>query len=145
MTRRTAAFTAFALATGILSMGMPATAQTGAAQPDTLSGPGQAAVADATLAENLLGKPVRSSEGDGIGRVDDVLLDRRTGSVEAVIVATGGFLGLGERMVRVPWNPSELGAAGEAVELPMTAEEVAALPPFDGPGLDEDLVGLRGR
>lgn len=116
-----------------------------AAADGGLSGTASAPVANAALAENLVGKLVQSADGEGIGEIDDVLLNRRSGEVEAIIIATGGFLGLGERRVRLPWKPADLDAGADTVTLPMSAEQAAALPAFDGSALDEDLVGLRER
>ncbi|WP_114395084.1 PRC-barrel domain-containing protein [Oleisolibacter albus] len=116
-----------------------------AAADGSLSGTASAPVANAALAENLVGKLVQSVDGEGIGEIEDVLWNRRSGEVEAIIVATGGFLGLGERRIRLPWKPADLDAGADTVTLPMRAEQVAALPTFDGSALDEDLVGLRER
>ncbi len=58
--------------------------------PDTTTG---------ILATNMVGKPVvtsRNAEGEEIGDINDVVFGR-DGSVHAVIVGVGGFLGIGER------------------------------------------------
>jgi hypothetical protein len=62
-----------------------------------------AAVIDGNTATTLLGKPVQSSKGEALGRVVDVVVDR-SGSMLAVIVDFGGFLGVGTRKIAVDWH-----------------------------------------
>lgn len=54
-------------------------------------------------ASKLDGVDVYNDRNEKIGEIDEVLLDRK-GQVEAVIIGVGGFLGLGERHVAVPFN-----------------------------------------
>lgn len=70
---------------------------------------------------DLEGKEVYSAENESLGQINDVLVSQ-DGSVNAVIVGVGGFLGIGERNVAVdisalqlgPGNMSNNAAAGEA-------------------------------
>ncbi|MEO6609152.1 MAG: PRC-barrel domain-containing protein [Aestuariivirga sp.] len=66
----------------------------------------QAQITDSHLASNIIGKKVYNSSDDNaasIGSVDDVLINK-TGGVESVIIGVGGFLGIGEKDVAVPYN-----------------------------------------
>ena len=49
-----------------------------------------------------LGKEVRSSAGENLGRIVDVLVDQG-GQVRAAVIDFGGFLGVGNRRVVVDW------------------------------------------
>ena len=62
-----------------------------------------AVVVDNNQAQTLLGKPVRSAKGEDLGRVVDVIVDRR-GVVQAAIIDFGGFLGVGSRKIAVDWH-----------------------------------------
>lgn len=70
---------------------------------------------------DLEGKEVYGAENESIGQINDVLVSQN-GSVNAVIVGVGGFLGIGEKNVAVdisalqlgPGNMSNNAAAGEA-------------------------------
>lgn len=68
---------------------------------------------------DLQGKTVYSIDGSNIGDINDVLVSQN-GSVSAVIVGVGGFLGIGEKNVAVNLNalqmaPSQMtGATGTA-------------------------------
>jgi putative membrane protein len=65
---------------------------------------------DHMLVSSLRGVKVYGSNDESIGDINDVLIDR-TGKVSAIIVGVGGFLGLGEKDVAVPFEALEV--AGE--------------------------------
>ena len=54
-------------------------------------------------ASKLEGVDVYNEENDKIGDIAEVLLDE-SGRVEAVVIGVGGFLGLGQRNVAVPFS-----------------------------------------
>ena len=56
-------------------------------------------------AQAILGKSVRSSAGEDMGRLVDVLVDR-DGQPRAAIIDFGGFLGVGSRKIAVDWTCS---------------------------------------
>jgi hypothetical protein len=72
-----------------------------------------------------LGSPVFSSDGSRIGDVTAVDT-RPDGSVTALRVRSGGFLGFGARIVAIP--EGEFERNGQDIRLTLTAEEVGRLP-----------------
>ena len=58
---------------------------------------------DEWLATRLRGTSVLGSDGVKIGSVDDILLDR-SGSIKALVIGVGGFLGIGAKDVAVPFK-----------------------------------------
>lgn len=65
----------------------------------------------------LVGVEVTGMDHERVGRTEDVLLDA-DGRVRAVVIAVGGFLGIGEKLVAVPfdqisWNMGEAGAGAQ--------------------------------
>jgi sporulation protein YlmC with PRC-barrel domain len=55
------------------------------------------------LASKLIGTTVVSANNESIGDVNDVVLDSN-GQVMAVVIGVGGFLGIGEKDVAVPYG-----------------------------------------
>lgn len=53
--------------------------------------------------EGILGRQVRSTANENMGRVVDVMVDR-SGQVRAAIIDFGGFLGVGSRKIAVEWH-----------------------------------------
>jgi sporulation protein YlmC with PRC-barrel domain len=73
---------------------------------------GQAAIIqrqemDQFRADNLIGSAVQNRQGEEIGQISDLLLDRQ-GNVVGLVVGVGGFLGVGERDVALSWDAVEL-------------------------------------
>lgn len=62
-----------------------------------------AVVVDGGTADTLLGKPVESADGEDMGRIIDVVVDR-DGTMRAAIIDFGGFLGVGSRKIAVDWR-----------------------------------------
>jgi sporulation protein YlmC with PRC-barrel domain len=56
---------------------------------------------DQVLASAIMGIEVAGPEGESIGTVDDLLVDR-DGRLLAIIVGVGGFLGIGQKDVAIP-------------------------------------------
>jgi sporulation protein YlmC with PRC-barrel domain len=54
-------------------------------------------------ANDLLNKTVKNGSNESVGDINDVRIDRN-GKIAAVIVGVGGFLGLGEKDVALPYD-----------------------------------------
>ena len=55
------------------------------------------------LASNLIGQSVYNSQDETVGDINDLVTDQ-SGKVIAVLVGTGGFLGIGEKDVALSFN-----------------------------------------
>jgi sporulation protein YlmC with PRC-barrel domain len=53
---------------------------------------------------DVKGAAIRNLQGQKIGSVDHVVMDQATGRVAFAVVGVGGFLGMGQKEVAVPWN-----------------------------------------
>ncbi len=78
-----------------------------------------------TMAKSLVGLVVFSSDGSKMGTVQSVNA-APDGSIKAINIKTGGFLGFGTRLVAIP--EGRFAKTGDAVQLGMTADEVGKLP-----------------
>ncbi len=95
----------------IATMSIPAFAQeatTPAAQPAAPMTSGETTAAKSTTsadisANKLINSSVRNAANESIGDINDVILGT-DGRVAAVIVGVGGFLGLGEKDVALPFD-----------------------------------------
>ena len=91
--------------------------------------------ADGFLASNMIGETVYNGTGDNaenIGDVNDVVLDKE-GKTTGVVIGVGGFLGIGERSVAVPWDKLSWAEKGgdRWLVFPSSKEQLQALPEFD--------------
>ncbi len=55
-------------------------------------------------ADRLIGTDVRTRTDQNLGSVNDVVVDPESGEISYLIIARGGFLGIGEELVAVPWD-----------------------------------------
>ncbi|CAD7022829.1 photosystem reaction center subunit H [Pseudorhizobium endolithicum] len=78
---------------------------------------------------DLEGKEVYGTDGENIGSISDVLVSQ-DGSVNAVIIGVGGFLGIGAKDVAVDMNALELGPGATQAE----ANAASAANPEAAPG-----------
>lgn len=83
------------------------------------------------LATNLIGKKVSGAGDENLGEVNDVLMDRN-GNVIGAVIGVGGFLGVGEKDVAVPFNNLELvrNSDGDKLILRKTKDELKSAPEF---------------
>jgi sporulation protein YlmC with PRC-barrel domain len=58
--------------------------------------------------EKVDGTAVYNRNGDRLGTVDHLMIDKFTGQVEYAVMSTGGFLGIGESYNPVPGNRSSM-------------------------------------
>ncbi|MGH7077855.1 MAG: PRC-barrel domain-containing protein [Acetobacteraceae bacterium] len=54
-------------------------------------------------ASKLVGATVYNDSGDNIGSIDDLLVNN-SGKIDTAIVSVGGFLGIGSKLVAVPFD-----------------------------------------
>jgi sporulation protein YlmC with PRC-barrel domain len=54
--------------------------------------------------QEVIGTPVYNLKNQKLGAIENVALDPNSGQIAYVALATGGFLGLGEKLVAVPWK-----------------------------------------
>lgn len=81
---------------------------------------------------SVLGLRVRSSAGEDMGRIVNVIVDR-TGQVRAAVIDFGGFLGVGNRKIAIDWNALHFVVAAnkdDRITLDLTRDQVKAAPEF---------------
>jgi hypothetical protein len=100
------------------------------APPDTPPGT-PATVVDDREAGGILGKSVRSSAGEDMGKIIDVIVSR-TGQVRAAVIDFGGFLGVGSRKVAVAWDALRFPGSGQLdpVTVELTRDQVRLAPEY---------------
>jgi PRC-barrel domain len=89
-----------------------------------------ATVIDGEQLESVLGIQALSANGDDMGRIVDIIVDR-SGQVRAAIIDFGGFLGVGSRKIAVDWrslhfNPKKAGA----VVVDLTKDQLRVAPVY---------------
>jgi sporulation protein YlmC with PRC-barrel domain len=106
------------------------------AQPQQAASPPASATAPATTApmatadtRKLIGRNIQNAENETIGEIKSIYIDK-AGKVDSVIVGVGGFLGVGDREVRIAWSDLKISDNGEKVMVDMTKDQLKAKPEY---------------
>jgi hypothetical protein len=89
-------------------------------------------VLDKQEVQGILGREVRSTADENMGRIVDVLVDG-AGTVRAAIIDFGGFLGVGSRKIAVDWKALHFVPAAEkrySIVLELTRDQVKPAPEY---------------
>jgi hypothetical protein len=89
--------------------------------------PGDKSAKSPAQTNPLIGLVVFSSDGSKLGSVQSVATNP-DGKATAIHLKTGGFLGLGGKLVAIP--DGKFTKTGDRVQLSMTADEVNKLPEY---------------
>ena len=81
----------------------------------------------------ICGAKVISSEGESLGSITDVMIDSATGAIAYAVLAHGGLLGAGEKLLAVPWAEFQADPAHATLTLAATPAELDA-----ASGIDKD-------
>lgn len=65
--------------------------------------------ANQSLARVFLGANVINAEGQTVGDINDLMFDS-AGTIRTVVIGVGGFLGMGEKIIAVPYGALTIGA-----------------------------------
>jgi hypothetical protein len=80
----------------------------------------------------FVGANVENPQGQNLGDIKDIVIDRASGRVAYAVVSFGGFLGMGEKLFAVPWGAfSQPKADKETFVLDVDKERLKNAPGFD--------------
>ena len=80
--------------------------------------------------DKVEGTALRRPNGDKIGEIERVMIDKRSGKVAYAVMSFGGFLGIGEDYYPVPWNKLTYNTALDAYELDITEDQLRGAPKY---------------
>ncbi len=87
------------------------------------------------MSSDITGSAVKNLQSENIGSIEDLVLDAESGRVRFAILGIGGFLGLGETHVAVPWSAFQRNQDVDADSVPYlldsTREQLEKAPRFD--------------
>lgn len=85
-----------------------------------------------THASALMGMEVKTTDGEKVGAVDDLIINEN-GHVVAIVVGIGGFLGMGEKSVAIGWDHvSKSGPSDdEELHVDVSRKDLKSAPEFE--------------
>lgn len=81
-------------------------------------------------ASKLMGTPVNNLQDEQLGKVENFLVDLPSGRVVAVIVSSGGFLGMGDELSAVPPTALRFNTDRDTLQLDASKEMLSSAPHF---------------
>lgn len=81
-------------------------------------------------ASGLLGMEVRNKQNEKLGEIKDVVMDLPSGKVSYAVLAVGGFLGLGEKLIALPPSAFTLSSDGHTLAIDADKSKIQAAPGF---------------
>jgi sporulation protein YlmC with PRC-barrel domain len=135
---------ALAAVTALMLAASPAAPQTNAPAPPNFV---EQQADSEMLGSDFIGTPVNTKDGQQAGRIADLVFDR-DGRIELAVIGIGGFLGLGEKAVAIPFDALKSGKVDDkqVFVLNATKDQLTAAPAFkaaSGQTLNERLRGWR--
>jgi PRC-barrel domain len=80
--------------------------------------------------DRIEGTAVRRPNGEVIGHIERLMIDKITGRVSYAVLSVGGFLGIGSNLLPLPWARLRYNTGFEAYELDIDGEELKHAPSF---------------
>lgn len=92
--------------------------------------PGTKGGAASWRASQVMGLNVKNAADETIGEVKDLVLDMKSGEVLAVIISSGGFLGIADTLSAVPVSALRYDVPSKAFKTELTKEQLIKAPQF---------------
>jgi sporulation protein YlmC with PRC-barrel domain len=81
-------------------------------------------------ASRIIGMDVVNRQGEKVGDIEDIVLDRN-GNAAYAVVSTGGFLGIGEKLHAIPWRSLQTNTGADKFVLDISKDRLSRAPGFD--------------
>jgi sporulation protein YlmC with PRC-barrel domain len=80
--------------------------------------------------DKVEGTSVYRSSGDKVGRIERVMLDKRSGKVAYAVMSFGGFMGIGEDYYPLPWSLLKYNPRLDGYELNVNDQQLKGAPKY---------------
>ena len=82
-------------------------------------------------ADTLIGNDVYNHKDEDLGDIKEIMLDMSSGQVAYAVLSFGSFLGMGEKLLAVPWSALTLDTINKRFILNVEKERLKSAPGFD--------------
>lgn len=100
---------------------------------------------DVISSERVEGTDVYNRNGDKLGSIDELMIDKRSGHVRYAVLEFGGFLGIGTDRYPLPWDMLKYDTSLDGYVVPVDKSQLEGAPRYtsdDRPDYD-DSYGRR--
>jgi sporulation protein YlmC with PRC-barrel domain len=89
------------------------------------------------LSSRVIGTPVYNREGERLGHVDDLTIEKMSGLTKYAIISVSGFLGFGGRFHPVPWSLLDYDVRQDGFVVPLDEAALEGAPHYDAAEIRE--------
>lgn len=82
-------------------------------------------------AGTLIGDAIVNPAGEKLGDLKDIVFDTATGEIVYAVLASGGVLGMGEKLFAVPWSALRMEGDGGNLVLDASPDRLKSADGFD--------------
>lgn len=82
-------------------------------------------------ATSIIGDQVENEQGENLGKIDNLMVNLRDGSIEYAVIDFGSFLGVGGKLFAIPFSELQVDEEKELFVLKRSKEHLKAMPGFD--------------
>jgi sporulation protein YlmC with PRC-barrel domain len=94
--------------------------------------------------DKVEGTAVYNADGDKLGSIDDLMIDKRSGLVRYAALEFGGFLGMGTDRYPLPWSMLKYDTGLDGYVVPLQKEQLDQAPKY-GQNESPDYTDEYGR
>lgn len=87
-------------------------------------------------ADKVQGTKVKNRNGEELGTIDNIMIDKLSGRVAYAVMSFGGFLGMGERHHALPWSILSYDVDQDGYVVDLDKETLRNAPTYES---DEDV------
>lgn len=81
--------------------------------------------------DEIIGTNVTNTEGENLGEITEIIIDKLSGKVRYVVLSFGGLFGLGDKLFALPWDILKYDETEDAFLVNIDKEKLKNAPGFD--------------
>jgi hypothetical protein len=81
--------------------------------------------------DRVEGTPVRRPNGEKVGTIQRLMIDKLSGNVAYAVLSFGGFIGIGQKHLPIPWERLKYDPDEGAYQLDLSDEELSRAPAYE--------------
>jgi sporulation protein YlmC with PRC-barrel domain len=89
-----------------------------------------ARLSDVQKASKVMGTPVKNLQDEKLGKVENLMVNLSAGRIVAVVISSGGFIGIGDELSAVPPTALQFNTERDTLQLDASKEMLTASPHF---------------
>ena len=80
--------------------------------------------------DKVQGTPVYRSNGERVGKIERIMVDKLTGKVAYAVMSFGGFMGIGEDYYPLPWSLLTYNPRLDGYEVNVSEQQLKGAPKY---------------